>query len=175
MSPINLLEAVTASVHCYLKLLLLLLACSLVSLIQLNVCQAWFFSVAQDFKVHIYHGRSEGAWVRDWLRGILEVRRFEVTASSLTSPCGSDIKKIIIVATEKMLKKGYDPTSLRSADGKLVLIIKLSECSIPEDIEDICTAHLDLSTLGTHDQTLQTPLMFKVYKALKLPMSICSA
>ena len=128
-----------------------------------------------DFKVHIYHGKSDRAFVRDWIRGILEVRRFSLTAGPLSIPCSKKVKKIIIIVSEKMLKKDFDPACLTNAWEKLVLVIKRDNCCIPDDVEAACTAHIDLSAKCKHDFALQTSLMSSVLKALDLPVSVCSA
>lgn len=128
--------------------------------------------VPEDSQVHIYHSRKDRTWVKRWITGMMEANRYNVTTNRQTS---RNTSRIIVVFTPALFDEPFCHEILDAIEGKMVLGIKLKDCDIPEVIANECTSYMDLTTNDLSDLTFQITFMFRIKKALKLPVSICSA
>lgn len=130
--------------------------------------------VPEDSQVHIYHSKKDQLWVKQWLTGMLEANRFNVTTNreALTNTSTS---RMILVLTPELFDEPFCLQILDAIEGKTVLGIKLRDCDVPVDISNECTSYMDLTTTDLSDMTFHITFMFRIKKALKLPVSICSA
>lgn len=128
--------------------------------------------VAEDSQVHIYHSKKDRLWVKRWLSGMMETNRFNVTTNRKASRNAS---RMIVVLTPELFDEPFCLEILDAIEGKTVLGIKLRDCEIPEEIANECTSYMDLTTTDLSDLTFHITFMLRIKRALKLPVSICSA
>ena len=128
--------------------------------------------VPEDFQVHIYHSKKDRLWVKQWLTGMLEANRYNVTTNR-QAPTGTS--RMILVLTPELFDEPFCNQILNAIERKTVLGIKLRDCHVPEEILNECTKYMDLTTTDLSDLTFHITFMFRIKKALKLPVSICSA
>lgn len=139
-----------------------------------NIIVFFSFTIVQsDYRVHIFHCQRDALWVNQWIRGILEARRYQVTTNS--QPFG-DCDRVIIVLSQNMAKA---PANVRKAAdgirGRISLGIKKEHCIEPNEIKDRCLGYIDMSRVSMYDYTFQYHLMKNVIKCLFLPEPIGSA
>ncbi|KAK2553654.1 hypothetical protein P5673_024877 [Acropora cervicornis] len=120
-------------------------------------------AVPEDYRVHVYHSKQDRMWVQQWIIGMLQANRFNVTTNKQSSRNGS---RVILVLT---------PELLNEAIRKTVLGIKLRDCDVEEEIKIECNSYMDLTTNDLSDFTLHEKFRSRVLKSLKMPLSICSA
>jgi len=130
--------------------------------------------VPEDSQVHIYHSKKDQLWVKLWLTGMLEANRFNVTTNR-EAPTNTGTSRMILVLTPELFDEPFCLQILDAIEGKTVLGIKLRDCDVPVDISNECTSYMDLTTTDLSDMTFHITFMFRIKKALKLPVSICSA
>lgn len=126
----------------------------------------------EDSQVHIYHSRKDRAWVKRWLSGMMEANRFNITTNRKSS---RNANRMILVLTPELFDEPFCFEILDAIAGKRVLGIKLRDCEIPEEIANECTSYMDLTATDLSDLTFHITFMFRIKKALKLPVSVCSA
>ena len=126
--------------------------------------------VQEDSQVHIYHSKMDRLWVKQWLTGMLEANRYHITTNRQTA---TNTSRIILVLTPELFDEPFPIVD--AIDGKTVLGIKLRDCDVPEEISSECTSYMDLTTTDLSDLTFHITFLFRIKKALKLPVSICSA
>ncbi|XP_032239463.2 uncharacterized protein LOC116619146 isoform X2 [Nematostella vectensis] len=90
---------------------------------KLPIDPEWDFN---DFRVHIYHSSRDGLWVKEWLLGMLSVRRFQVTTNR--QPC-EDCDRVIVVLSARLLRTRLAEEALESMKGRLALVVRLVECT----------------------------------------------
>lgn len=130
--------------------------------------------VPEDSQVHIYHSKKDQLWVKQWLTGMLETNRYNVTTNrSRQAP--THASRMILILTPELFDEPFCLQILDAIEGKTVLGIKLRDCNVPEEISNECTSYMDLTTTDLSDLTFHITFMFRIKKALKLPVSICSA
>lgn len=130
-------------------------------------------TLPEDSQVHIYHSKKERLWVKQWLTGMLEANRYNVTTNRQQAP--TNTSRMILVLTPELFDEPFCFQLLDAIEGKTVLGIKLRDCEVPEEISSECTSYMDLTTTDLSDLTFHVTFMFRIKKALKLPVSICSA
>lgn len=130
--------------------------------------------VPEDSQVHIYHSKKDRLWVKQWLTGMLEANRFNITTNR-QAPTNTSTSKMILVLTPELFDKPFCLQILDAIKGKTVLGIKLRDCDVPVDISNECTSYMNLTTTDLSDLTFHITFMFRIKKALNLPVSICSA
>lgn len=128
--------------------------------------------VPEDSQVHIYHSKKDRVWVKRWLSGMLEANRFNVTTNRQAP---TNTSRMILVLTPELFDEPLCLQILDAIEGKTVLGIKLRDCDIPEEIANECTSYMNLTATDLSDLTFHITFMFRIKKALKLPVSICSA
>lgn len=139
----------------------------------LNINQFFFHTlVPEDSQVHIYHSKKERLWVKRWIIGMMEANRYNITTNRQMSRKTS---RMIVVFTPELFQEPFCQEILDAIEGKMVLGIKLKDCDIPEGIANECTSYIDLTATDLSDLTFHISFMFRIKKALKLPVSICSA
>lgn len=111
-------------------------------------------------------------WVQQWIIGMLQASRFNVTTNKQASRKGS---RIILVLTPELLNEAISKEILGAIPGKTVLGIKLRDCHVEEEIEIECSSYMDLTTNDLSDFTFHEKFKSRVLKSLKMPLSICSA
>ena len=126
----------------------------------------------QDCQVHIYHSKKDRLWVKQWISGMLEANRFNVTTNKQPSRNGS---RMILVLSPELFNEPFSSDIISAIQGKTLLGIKLRDCDVPEEIEKEYNSYMDLMTADLSDLTYHVTFMFRVQKSLKLPLSICSA
>ena len=139
----------------------------------LNINQFFFHTlVPEDSQVHIYHSKKDRLWVKRWIIGMMEANRYNITTNRQMSRKTS---RMIVVFTPELFQEPFCQEILDAIEGKMVLGIKLKDCDIPEGIVNECTSYIDLTATDLSDLTFHITFMFRIKKALKLPVSICSA
>ena len=103
---------------------------------------------------------------------MMEANRYYVTTNRKASKNAS---RIIVVLTPELFDEPFCLEILDVIEGKTVLCIKLRDCDIPEEIANECTSYIDLTPTNLSDLTFHITFMFRIQKALKLPVSVCSA
>ena len=126
--------------------------------------------VQEDSQVHIYHSKKDRLWVKQWLTGMLEANRYNITTNRQAA---TNTSRIILVLTPELFDEPFPIVD--AIEGKTVLGIKLRDCDVPEEISSECTSYMDLTTTDPSDLTFHITFLFRIKKALKLPVSICSA
>lgn len=129
--------------------------------------------VPEDSQVHIYHSKKDRLWVKQWLTGMLEANRYNVTTNRGKAP--TNTSRMILVLTPELFDEPFCFEILDAIEGKTVLSIKLRDCDVPEEISNESTSYMDLTTTDLSNLTFHITFMFRIKKALKLPVSICSA
>lgn len=124
----------------------------------------------EDSQVHIYHSKKDRLWVKQWLTGMLEANRYNITTNRQAA---TNTSRIILVLTPELFDEPFPIVD--AIEGKTVLGIKLRDCDVPEEISCECTSYMDLTTTDLSDLTFHITFLFRIKKALKLPVSICSA
>lgn len=82
---------------------------------------------------------------------------------------------MILVLTPQVFYESFCFEILDAIEGKTVLGIKLRDYDVPEEISNECTSYMDLTTSDLSDLIFHITFMFRIKKALKLPVSISSA
>ena len=103
---------------------------------------------------------------------MMEAKRYNITTNRQMSRKTS---RMIVVFTPELFQEPFCQEILDAIEGKMVLGIKLKDCDIPEGIVNECTSYIDLTATNLSDLTFHISFMFRIKKALKLPVSICSA
>lgn len=111
-------------------------------------------------------------WVQQWIIGMLQANRFNVTTNKQPSRNGS---RVILVLTPELFNEAISEEILGAIPGKTVLGIKLRDCDVEEKIKIECNSYMDLTTNDLSDFTLHEKFRSRVLKSLKMPLSICSA
>ena len=126
----------------------------------------------EDYQVHIYHSKKDRVWVKQWISGMMEANRFNITINQQPSRNGS---RVILVLTPELFNEPFFSEISDAIQGKCVLCIKLKNCEVLKEIENECNSYVDLTTTDLSDLNFHISFMFRVKKFLKLPVSICSA
>jgi len=61
-----------------------------------------FKQVPEDYWVHVYHSKQDRMWVQQWIIGMLQANRFNVTTNKQSSRNGS---RVILVLTPELLNE----------------------------------------------------------------------
>ncbi|XP_015756339.1 PREDICTED: uncharacterized protein LOC107335809 [Acropora digitifera] len=59
-------------------------------------------AVPEDYRVHVYHSKQDRMWVQQWIIGMLQANRFNVTTNKQSSRNGS---RVILVLTLEPLNE----------------------------------------------------------------------
>lgn len=132
----------------------------------------YFFPVRSDYRVHIYHSNRDKLWVKQWIMGILEAKRFQVTTNY--QPCW-DCDRVIIILSQHFLRSADLVNEAHDGmEGRVSMVIRKEDCLDRDDFANKCRVFLDFSSQDMHDYSFQTNLMSWLLKGLSLPESICS-
>ena len=126
----------------------------------------------EDYQVHIYHGKRDRVWVKQWISAMMEANRFIITTNQQPS---RNVSRVILVLTPELFNEPFFSEIIDAIQGKIVLGVKLRNCEVPEEIGKECSSYMDLTTTDLSDLNFHISFMFRVKKSLKLPVSICSA
>lgn len=128
-------------------------------------------ALLEDYQVHVYHSKQERMWVKQWIIGMLEAKRFNITTNRQPSKNAS---RVILILTPELFNEQINDEIHGAVQGKTVLGIKLRGCDVAKQIQRVYSSYIDLTTVDPSDLTFHINFMFRVLKALKLPLSICS-
>lgn len=118
----------------------------------------------EDYQVHIYHSKKDRLWVKQWLTGMLEANRYNVTTNRRKAP--TNTSRMILVLTPELFDEPFCFEILDAIEGKTVLSIKLRDCDVPEEISNESTSYMDLTTTDLSNLTFHITFMFRIRKPL---------
>jgi len=103
---------------------------------------------------------------------MLEANRYNANTNR-QAPTGTS--RVVLVLTPELFDEPFCNQILNVIEGKMVLGIKLRDCHVPEGILNECTSYMNLTTTDLSYLTFHITFMSRIKKALKLPVSVCSA
>eukprot|EP00794_Sanderia_malayensis_P004542 gene4542-5139_t len=136
------------------------------------------WAVVDEYDVYIFHSKRDTRWVKNWLKGLLEAKRYNVKMKAnyddLQRYFTAGIQRssrLIFVLTPEFIKRDFSLLE-QIKPGSNALAIRLKSCEMPQGLN--FNSYIDLSFMDMTDKTLQHEILPKLISTLQLPKPICS-